>query len=67
MPTPHHSIAIPETVSVRLSGMNGEGFAVFDYQGWLCMCPAALLIAIHQQLSHVTDGQPFNILSVIRI
>lgn len=60
-------IDAPETVSVRLVGMNGEGFAVFDYQDWLCMCPAACVLAIHQQRRDLTNGQPFNILSVIRI
>jgi len=56
----------PETVSIRIAGANGEGCAVFSYEDWREMCPAACVLAIHHQRRDLTDGQPFNILSVVR-
>jgi hypothetical protein len=66
MQNSRHIATEPETVSIQIAGANGDGCAVFSYEDWQGMCPAACVLAIHHQRRDLTDGKPFNILSVVR-
>lgn len=56
----------PRTVIVGVSGVKGEGSAMFDVDEWNNMSPAARVLAIHNQRRDLTDGLPFEIGSISR-
>lgn len=56
----------PRTVIIGVSGVNGEGSAMFDADEWDGMSPAARVIAIHNQRRDLTGGLPFDIGRITR-
>lgn len=57
----------PQTVIIGLSGVNGDGSAMFDAKEWDGMAPVARILAIHKQRRDLTDGKPFEVVSVSRV
>ena len=60
------TVSASQTVIIGISGVKGDGSAMFPAHEWDGMAPAARVLAIHAQRRDLTDGLPFDIGRITR-